>query len=127
MAHQCLVLHIFISLFLNEPNMVDITSRQIKSMIGLIKSTNFNEPLEKLIIPQPAIPGSAGDKSLIQKFRLLYYGSIKNTYIACLLFFLQAFRSAFGGVPILFSFNMLKVDHFVPMRNGVKDLANGII
>lgn len=113
MAHQCLVLHIFISLFLNEPNMVDITSRQIKSMIGLIKSTNFNEPLEKLIIPpQPAIPGSAGDKSLIQKnfdYFIMAQSRIRTLHV---FYFLQAFRSAFGGVPILFSFNMLKSGSF---------------
>jgi hypothetical protein len=113
MAHQCLVLHIFISLFLNEPNMMDITSRQIKSMIGLIKSTNFNEPLEKLIIPPPpAVPGSAGDTTLIQKnydYFIMAQSRIRTLHA---FYFLQAFRATFGGVPILFSFNLLNSGNF---------------
>ncbi|WEJ93159.1 hypothetical protein PSN45_000620 [Yamadazyma tenuis] len=55
MAHQCLVLHIFISMFLNEPPMIDITSRQMKSMVGLIKSTNFHKPLDKFLVPPKSI------------------------------------------------------------------------
>lgn len=55
MAHQCLVLHIFISMFLNEPPMVEITSRQMKSMVGLIKSTNFHKQLDKFLVPPVTI------------------------------------------------------------------------
>lgn len=58
MAHQCLVLHIFISMFLNEPNLTDITMRQMTSMVGLIKSTNFHRPLELFLVPPPAITNS---------------------------------------------------------------------
>lgn len=46
MAHQSLVLLIFISMFLNEPNMAEKTSRLIKTMVGLINTTNFQNPLE---------------------------------------------------------------------------------
>lgn len=113
MAHQCLVLHIFISIFLNEPNMMDTTSRQIKSMIGLIKSTSFNEPLEKLIIPPPpAIPGSAGDKTLIQKnydYFIMAQSRIRTLHA---FYFLQSFRTNFGGVPILFNYNLLHSGSF---------------
>ncbi|KAL6450891.1 TDA9 Probable transcription factor TDA9 [Candida maltosa Xu316] len=113
MAHQCLVLHIFISLLLNEPNMMDITSRQIKSMIGLMKSTNFNQPLEKMIIPPPsAIPGNTGDKSLIQKnydYFIMAQSRIRTLHV---FYFLQTFRSSFGGVPILFSYNLLSSGNF---------------
>lgn len=55
MAHQCLVLHIFISMFLDEPNLTEITMRQMASMVGLIKSTNFHRPLELFLVPPPAI------------------------------------------------------------------------
>lgn len=57
MVHQCLVLYIFISMFLNEPNMVEITSRQINSMVGLIKSTDFHRPLEHFLVPPAPIKG----------------------------------------------------------------------
>lgn len=65
MAHQCLVLHIFISMFLNEPNMIEITARQVKSMVGLVKSTNFHRPLECFLTP-PAPVSSPNDAVLIQ-------------------------------------------------------------
>lgn len=55
MAHQCLVLHIFISMFLNEPNLTEITLRQMTSMVGLIRSTNFHRPLELFLVPPPTI------------------------------------------------------------------------
>lgn len=51
MAHQCLVLHIFILTFLNEPSMIDVTSRQLKSMVGLVKSTSLARELDKFLIP----------------------------------------------------------------------------
>lgn len=66
MAHQSLVLHIFISMFLNEPNMVDTTSRQIRSMVGLIKATNFQNPLEQYLVPPPSIK-NPNDVKLIQE------------------------------------------------------------
>ncbi|KAF3988659.1 hypothetical protein FT663_02105 [Candidozyma haemuli var. vulneris] len=55
MAHQSLVLHIFISMFLNEPNMLEITTKQMNSMVGLIRSTNFHRPLDQFLIPPPPI------------------------------------------------------------------------
>lgn len=65
MAHQCLVLHMFTSMFLNEPNMVEITLRQMNSMVGLIKSTNFHRPLEEFLVPPPKFT-SKNDSEVIQ-------------------------------------------------------------
>lgn len=59
MAHQSLVLHIFISMFLNEPNMLEITTKQMNSMVGLIRSTNFHRPLDQFLVPPPAIKNEA--------------------------------------------------------------------
>lgn len=68
MAHQCLVLHIFISMFLNEPNMVEITSRQMNSMVGLIKSTNFHRPLEQFLVPPPPVNNPNDVMAIQQNF-----------------------------------------------------------
>ncbi|KAI5962183.1 uncharacterized protein KGF55_003259 [Candida pseudojiufengensis] len=111
MAHQCLVLHIMISLFFNEPNMIDITSRQIKSMIRLIQSTHFNEPLEHTIIPPPQVPqGITTDetKQIIQHnydYFIMAQSRIRTLH---LFYILQIFRSSMTGQPILFSSNQLK-------------------
>ncbi|RLV94735.1 putative transcription factor TDA9 [Spathaspora sp. JA1] len=110
MAHQCLVLHIFISLFLNESNMIDITSRQIKSMIGLIKSTNFNEPLEQLLIPPPE---ATQDKTqLIQNnfdYFIMAQSRIRTLHV---FYMLQTFRSSLIGVPIYLTSKLLKSGNY---------------
>ncbi|KAK6455413.1 uncharacterized protein RJT20DRAFT_128625 [Scheffersomyces xylosifermentans] len=115
MAHQCLVLHIFISMFLNEANMVDITSRQIKSMIGLIKSTNFNEPLEQFLVPPPSILETVGNTSnsnrstqLIQNnfdYFIMAQSRIRTLHM---FYMLQTFRSSLIGLPIYLSSKFLK-------------------
>lgn len=112
MAHQCLVLHIMLSLFFNEPNVIDITARQIKSMIGLIKSTNFNEPLEQSIIPpQPAPHGLMINdeiKPIIQHnydYFILAQSRIRTLHT---FYILQVFRSSITGSPIMFPATMMK-------------------
>ncbi|KAG5420570.1 hypothetical protein I9W82_002451 [Candida metapsilosis] len=112
MAHQCLVLHIMLSLFFNEPNVIDITARQIKSMIGLIKSTNFNEPLEQSIIPPQPIPHGMmitdEIKPIIQHnydYFILAQSRIRTLHT---FYILQVFRSSVTGEPILFPSTSMK-------------------
>ncbi|EGW32583.1 uncharacterized protein SPAPADRAFT_153689 [Spathaspora passalidarum NRRL Y-27907] len=110
MAHQCLVLHIFISLFLNESNMIDITSRQIKSMIGLIKSTNFNEPLEQLLIPPPE---AQADKTQLIQNNFDYFIMAQSRIRTLQVFYsLQTFRSTLIGVPIYLNSSLLKSGNY---------------
>ncbi|ODV66647.1 hypothetical protein HYPBUDRAFT_110786 [Hyphopichia burtonii NRRL Y-1933] len=102
MAHQCLVLHIFISMFLNEPNMVDITARQLKSMVGLIRSTNFNKPLEQFIVP-PSTLVDSNDMNMIQNnFDYFIMSQSRIRTIHCF-YMLQVFRTTLTGlqVPLL--------------------------
>ncbi|KAG2735471.1 hypothetical protein G9P44_001685 [Scheffersomyces stipitis] len=115
MAHQCLVLHIFISMFLNEPNMVDITSRQIKSMIGLIKSTNFNEPLEQFLVPPPSILETVGSDTSSQRAQQLIQNNFDYFIMAQsrirtlhMFYMLQTFRSSIIGLPIYLNSKFLK-------------------
>ncbi|CAN3374998.1 hypothetical protein DIURU_000224 [Diutina rugosa] len=105
MAHQCLVLHVFISLFLNEANMVDITSRQIKSMIGLIRSTRFNEPLEKFLIP-PSMAGVSPAQYLQNKFDyfIMAQSRIRTLHV---FYMIQTLRAAITGKPVLLTHSML--------------------
>lgn len=118
MAHQCLVLHIFISLFLNEPNMIDITSRQIKSMIGLIKSTNFNQPLEQLLIPPPTIPENMNNKNIDKTQQIIQnnfdYFIMAQSRIRTLhvFYMLQTFRSSLVGLPIYLNSKLLKSGNY---------------
>ncbi|EAZ63169.2 Zinc Finger Protein C2H2-like protein [Scheffersomyces stipitis CBS 6054] len=107
MAHQCLVLHIFISMFLNEPNMVDITSRQIKSMIGLIKSTNFNEPLEQFLVPPPSILETRAQQLIQNNFDyfIMAQSRIRTLHM---FYMLQTFRSSIIGLPIYLNSKFLK-------------------
>lgn len=97
MAHQCLVLHIFISMFLNEPNMVEITSRQMNSMVGLIKSTNFHQPLEQFLVPPPAV-NSPNEVVIIQQN--FDYFIMAQTRIRTILTFyqLEVLRSTLLGL-----------------------------
>lgn len=93
MAHQCLVLHIFISMFLNEPPMIDITSRQMKSMVGLIKSTNFHKPLDQFLIPPSSITNSS-DKNVVQN-NFDYFIMTQSRIRAIFVFYmLQQFRTS---------------------------------
>ncbi|KAK6204514.1 uncharacterized protein RJT21DRAFT_116950 [Scheffersomyces amazonensis] len=115
MAHQCLVLHIFISMFLNEANMIDITSRQIKSMIGLIKSTNFNEPLEQFLIPPNSILEKLSDSNSDSKHQQLLQNNFDYFIMAQsrirtihVFYLLQTFRSSLIGLPIYFNSKFLK-------------------
>ncbi|KAM9934093.1 hypothetical protein OXX80_006300 [Metschnikowia pulcherrima] len=99
MAHQCLVLHIFISMFLNEPNMVEITARQMGSMVGLIRSTNFHRPLENFLTPPPA-PTNPNDHNNLQNN--YGYFIMAQTRIRTILTFyqLEVVRSILlGGAP----------------------------
>lgn len=97
MAHQCLVLHIFISMFLNEPNMVEITSRQMNSMVGLIKSTNFHQPLEQFLVPPPAVKNPNESIVIQQNFD---YFIMAQTRIRTILTFyqLEVLRSTLLGL-----------------------------
>ncbi|ODV78309.1 uncharacterized protein CANTADRAFT_28795, partial [Suhomyces tanzawaensis NRRL Y-17324] len=148
MAHQCLVLHIFITLFFNETNMTDVTSKQMKSMIGLIKSTNFNEPLEQFLIPPQdlrKIELSQDSTQVIQKnfdYFIMAQSRIRTIH---LFYMLQSFRASIGGLPIYCDHSLLKsgnhcanedlwrcstsADWFSVIKNGkfdsLVDLSNG--
>lgn len=99
MAHQSLVLQIFISMFLNEPNMLEITTKQMNSMVGLIKSTNFHRPLDQFLIPPPAIK-SESEVGIIQNN--YDYFIMAQTRIRTILCFyeLEVVRSLLLGCPI---------------------------
>lgn len=107
MAHQCLVLHIFISMFLNEPNMVEITSRQMNSMVGLIKSTNFHRPLEQFIVPPKPITGPLDHAGIQANFD---YFVMSQTRIRTIHTFyqLEVLRSALLGCPLPMSGSEVK-------------------
>lgn len=98
-AHQCLVLHIFISMFLNEPNMVEITLRQMNSMVGLIKLTNFHRPLEKFLVP-PAPPSAAHDHAAVQSnfdYFIMAQSRVRTIHT---FYQLEVLRSAFLGCSL---------------------------
>lgn len=116
-AHQCLVLHIYISLFMNETNMPEITTRQIKSMIGLIKSTHFNEPLELLITPPQSCIASAGThpslldahtQSLIRSNYDYFIAAQSRTRTLQVFYMLQSFRASLIGIPVHFDSSLLR-------------------
>lgn len=99
MAHQSLVLHIFISIFLNEPNMVEITSKQINSMVGLIRSTNFHKPLEQFLVPPPPIK-SDNETGIIQNnFDYFIMAQTRIRTIHCF-YELETIRSILLGFPL---------------------------
>ncbi|GEQ71254.1 hypothetical protein JCM33374_g4935 [Metschnikowia sp. JCM 33374] len=99
MAHQCLVLHIFISMFLNEPNMVEITMRQMESMVGLIRSTNFHRPLEQFLAPPPPISNPNDQTNLQNNFG--YFIMAQTRIRTALTFYqLEVIRSILLGCPI---------------------------
>lgn len=99
MAHQSLVLHIFISMFLNEPNMLEITTKQMNSMVGLVKSTNFHRPLDQFLVPPPAIKNEA-ELGIIQNN--YDYFIMAQTRIRTILCFyeLEVVRSILLGSPM---------------------------
>ncbi|CAI5757146.1 unnamed protein product [Candida verbasci] len=100
MAHQCLLLHIYISLFLNEVNMVDIIQRQIKSMYGLIKSTNFDQPLEQLII-------SPRDEKMVQNnFDFFIMAQSRIRTLRCFQF-ISGFISTILDLPLILNSSMI--------------------
>lgn len=99
--HQCLVLHIFISMFLNEPDMVDVTSKQLKSMVGLIKSTNFNKPLEQFLVP-PSLVDKKDQASIQKNFDYFIMAQSRVRTLNCF-YMLEVFRMSLTTVPINFS------------------------
>jgi len=101
MVHQCLVLHIFIAMFLNEPDMVDITSKQMKSMVGLIKSTDFNKPLERLLVP-PSMIDKTDPGSIQSNFDYFVMAQSRVRTLNCF-YMLEVFRTSLIRVPIQFS------------------------
>lgn len=117
LAHQCLVLHIYVSLFINEPDMAEITGRKIASMIGLVKSTKFNEPLESLLQPPPSCLQYVGkpfasldpqvQKLVQQNFE---YFTIAQSRIRTLhvFYMLLSFRASLMGLSVLFDNTELK-------------------
>lgn len=107
MAHQCLVLHIFISMFLNEPNMVEITSRQMNSMVGLIKSTNFHRPLEQFLVPPPTINNSNETGVIQNNYDYYIMAQTRIRTIHCF-YQLEVFRSALIGCPLPMSGSEIK-------------------
>ncbi|OVF09046.1 putative transcription factor [Clavispora lusitaniae] len=99
MAHQSLVLHIFISMFLNEPNSAEITLRQMTSMVGLIKSTNFHRPLELFLVPPPTIT-NPNDLSIIQN-NFDYFIMVQTRIRTIQTFYqLEVLRSALLGTHL---------------------------
>lgn len=99
MAHQSLVLHIFISMFLNEPNMIEVTSRQMNLMVGLIKSTNFHKPLEQFLVPPPSV-SNPNDLAVMQNnfdYFIMTQTRIRTVHT---FYQLEVFRSALLGCPL---------------------------
>lgn len=99
MAHQTLVLHIFISMFLNEPNMVQITSTEINLMVGLIKSTNFHRPLEQFLVPPHPISKDNDVRDIQDNYDYFIMVQTRIRTIHCF-YQLQVFRSALIGSPL---------------------------
>lgn len=99
MAHQCLVLHTFISLFLNENNNLEVNSKQLKSMTGLVLSTGFNKPLENYLVPPPQL--NEVDHVVVQNN--FDYFILAQTRIRTISVFqmLDCFRSTLLGVPVV--------------------------
>lgn len=113
-AHQALVLHIFISIFFNDPHMADQSSKQIKSMLGLFSSTKLNKPLELLLLPPPLIV-SVGSKDNIQRnydFFILAQSRIR-TVVYFYLF--EVFRSVL--MPTKISFTASDIECGTPCLN----------
>lgn len=100
-VHQCLILHIFIAMFLNEPDMVDITSKQMKSMVGLIKSTDFNKPLERFLVP-PSQFDKKDPGSIQSNFDYFIMAQSRVRTLNCF-YMLEVFRTSLIRVPIQFS------------------------
>ena len=107
MALQCLVLHIFILMFLNEPNMIDVTSRQIKLMVGLIKLTNFNEPLENFLNPPESCLHNPSPNVIQLNFDYFILAQLRIRALH-VFYMLQSFRSALIDVPVLFDLSSLR-------------------
>lgn len=102
MAHQCLVLHIFISMFLNEPDMVEITTRQMNSMVGLIKSTNFHHPLEQFLVPP--LPIENPNDAVILQNNFDYFVMAQTRIRTIHTFYqLEVMRSTLLGTPFFMS------------------------
>lgn len=99
MAHQSLVLHIFISMFLNEPNMVDITSKQMRSMVGLIRSTNFHNPLEQYLVPPPSIKNPNDARVIQQNFDYFIMAQTRIRTIH-IFYLLEVMRNTLLGLPV---------------------------
>lgn len=111
MAHQCLVLHIFISMFLNEPNMVEITSRQMSSMVGLIKSTNFHRPLELFLLPPQPVKNPNAHVSIQQNFDYFIMAQTRIRTIHTF-YLLEILRSTLLGLaPPMAGFEILSGTH----------------
>ncbi|CUM66316.1 uncharacterized protein PRCAT00003978001 [Priceomyces carsonii] len=106
MSHQCLVLHIFISLFLNEPKMAEITTKQIKSTIGFILSTNFNKPIEQISPPPPNM--ASYDPTVVQKNFNYFIEAQSRIRTIHVFHMLEVFRSCLLGTPITFPFSEIK-------------------
>lgn len=99
MAHQSLVLHIFISMFLNEPNMVDITSKQMRSMVGLIRSTNFHNRLEQYLVPPPPIKNPNDARVIQQNFDYFIMAQTRIRTIHTF-YLLEVIRNTLLGLPV---------------------------
>lgn len=113
MAHQCLVLHIFILMFLNEANVVDITLRQVKLMIGLIRLTHFNEPLEKFLVP-PSPLAVTPAQYVQNKFDYFIMAQLRIRTLH-VFYMLQTLRSAIIGQPVFLTSQMMALGcHCVP-------------
>lgn len=99
MAHQSLVLHIFISMFLNEPNMLEITTKQMNSMVGLIRSTNFHRPLDQFLIPPPAIKSETELGTIQNNYDYFIMAQTRIRTILCF-YELEVIRSCLLGSPM---------------------------
>ncbi|CCE72673.1 Piso0_000263 [Millerozyma farinosa CBS 7064] len=113
MAHQCLLLHIFISTFLNEKTMHDITLKQIKSMAGLIKTTSFDKKSSMFLQTPEELYHEKNEEMIEKNFKhfintqsrvrtLYYFYIIENfgTFITGTQFPLVA-KNIESGVPCL--------------------------
>ena len=64
---QSLVLHMFLGMFHNDQEITKLISRQLNSLVSLIKTTKLDMPLESLLLP----PNINSDLTFLNNFELV--------------------------------------------------------
>lgn len=109
-AFQCLVLQIFISLFLNEGNTVEVSGIQIRSMSGLIGSNGFNRALEEVVDAPQEVSSLFGNTQNSKSLKKDDTGKNNSTF--------DYFILAQSRIRTLHTFYMLEVFRAVIIGQG---------